>query len=585
MKKQYVFLTLAMAVVMVMSACSHSKKAAQHYPKVDVSAYFIYDNEPRYGVHIYALNYETALRKIKSGKFAPNDFSHFTFETVKKDYQVSHDQVAMGQYRFGNNIQNSQADAEKIVTLLFQHNKSYLTYVNGLKSEVLLKNPNNTHYKFTNKKGRAVGHVEKGFTIFQDTAIRKSFKALNVKDGATVYLGNTIKDQAPVLLEQQEENISKEYGQEVTYQIPIQSDQIVVRVSPNFVVDKTNLPYTKVVEPKLRTTIQDGEIVAVKNSPTLIDGHIQLTADQSGASAIEQKKLSKDLTTYATKLGSIDKLTFSNIDQSVRTLEIKGHVSGRVNYQLPVIIESDNGEMTPKTQNLDVYSAYSKQGLFIEDAKGYRITPQVESYGINFVTHDDSNNPVSGPSFLVGKIHKKKVYLLATSSKGQGQWVNTNLNVKQFMQAPHSQKALAFQSNRTTYTDGQTKTIPINDRIWAYDAKDQTKANKALYKLRGFSNQQQYFLWPVHKNTSVNQGKPIYFQVNDDSIAKAQETNYRVNGSIVDMAYGSEEYNAILITQKQTKPKKQISPVTLIIIFVGAVSLFYLVLIYYIIKK
>ncbi|HGC8430107.1 TPA: SpaA isopeptide-forming pilin-related protein [Streptococcus agalactiae] len=576
MSKKHIFICLFFMLFLV--GCQNNKKVKTD-KKVDITAYYYHNNTPQYSVQINAIHLQTALDKVRTGEFESKDFTHYTFDSIKRKYQVSGKKVLMdNNYRFGSGIKNTRQDAIAIVRLLLEKNKDYLIYMNGLEEPSVLYNPENKRYKFTNNKGKAIGNIPVGLTAFENSAETQEYVLKNIQKNETIYLGNTRVDNPRVTVNNKKrDTIGVEYGKRITYRIPIYSKQLTVRVSPNFVVDSTNYNYRLSQEPIIAEEGKEGRLYPIDSSIS-VDGD-KIILNSSGDET-EQKEL---LQNSLYKLHSIDKLDFDLTNADIKELEITGHVASKRDYNLSVAQEK-KGVIETKRSLISVDNQKQDQGIFVEDSKGYIKTPSLSSYGINFAMYDDNQNRLlQGSEYILGRLNAdKKVSLYQPN----GFWINTQKTIKSLNKEYLNQNAYHIRGNNIIGIDGYSNDIDLNPRLWAYNYKKQVKSNQSLFKLRGLSNKYKYFLIQTKSPKGYLQSnKPFYFTVNKDSVSKAQFGNYNINGYIMDMQYNKQEYNALANTPKGQKTKKTFKPMTLVILFAVALFIFYITAIRFVFKR
>ncbi|SUO89526.1 hypothetical protein [Streptococcus uberis] len=572
--------------LLLLTGCKVEKTDKESYPKTNISVYYYYNNEPRKGIHVEAFNYETAYRKIQSGKFRNIDFTHYTIDGVKKKYSVSNNKIILDNYQFGQGIKNNAKDAKAIIRILFENSMDYLNFMNGLKPEVTLSNPDNGRYKFSNNEGKLVGQVETGLTLLRDTTGTGSYKMTRIKNNDVIYVGNTRPLKKPITVnEKVVKEMTTDYGQTITYKIPITSEKISVRLSPNFVVDSSNLIYTSNWDPIVQKNVQNGELVTDEDNPIIVNGLVEYRSKKVKMDAKDAKFMAKDLSVMLSRLQSITRLDFNIKDSSEKELIIKGHISAKAPYNVPILLEKSDDQTEQMTKTIDVYSSQLNQGLYVSDSQSNIISPTIQSYGINFVTYDASTNkPKTAPAFLLGKVEKGKVYILEDEGN-QTVWKKTNFSMKKLLSNQKDSHYHQIEAGKYNYVDGQSRSMDLNYELWNFDEKEQNKEHHALIKVRGLAKNKKYFLLALETNKTVNGNQPYYFKVNQDSIAQASKSNYQINGYISDMTYGKEEYNAIPIVAKKGHVSKPINPLLFTLLVVGLVTLLYVTVTILLIKK
>lgn len=584
MKKYFVILV---CFLLILTGCKKTTET-NTYPKVNMSAYYHYNNKPIYGIHVQAFNYETAYRKIRTGKFKDGDFSHYTLDSVRKNYQVKDKMIELDEYKFGEGIKNTPSDARQIVRLLFENSLDYLTYMNGLKPEVFLKNPDNPRYKFSNNTGKLVGNLESGLTLLRDTTGTKEYKLVTIKKNSVVYLGNTRPPKQKIVLNGKTsiKNTSVDFGETITYKIPVTSKQLLLKLSPNFVIDSTNYDYKEIIKPELIKVAKNGDLVTQEDSLDVLNGEIKYKVRKMQLGKNDKEEFERILSTQLSNLYSIKQLQFEFNNNMPKELIIRGHVASKVTYDIPVILVKPDDSTESIVKSSEVYHSNITQGLYVMDSQGALLTPELESYGINFATYDvKSNKPTAKSVFLLGKIKNGKVLMLKTEGD-QVKWFNTRLSMRKFKESNIKEKAFGLLGNNYNYVDGNRKVLPINYNFWIYDVNTQSKENKPLYKIRGLSSSEKYFLLPKSKTSViVNNNKPFYFKVGEDSIKNAINNNYELNGFLPDHEYEKEEYNAIPISRKDNEFSNPINPLIRFGTIIMGIILFYIFTIFVIIKK
>ncbi|MGT2686091.1 hypothetical protein ACVRWT_01735 [Streptococcus porcinus] len=579
---------IVVTFLLLLTGCKKSSNSENTYKKVDITAYYHYNNQPMQGIHVAVFNYETAYRKIRSGKFNTSDFSHYTLDSVRKKYDVYDSKVNLGDYQFGQGIKHNDAEAKAIIKILFENSLDYLTFMNGLKKEVFLSNPENTRYKFSNQSGKLIGNVESGLSILRDTTGSKDYRLVRLANNSTVYLGNSRPNKKPILLngKQKLSGISADLGEEITYEIPITSRKMLIRLSPNFVIDSANHHYQEKIDPIITKKSDKGKLTDSKYSPTIVNGQISYRIGKENPDKNDLDIMDKEVTLALSKLYAIKSLNFNFEKNTKDKLIIKGHVSSRVNYKLPLILEKPNDQTSHMEKSFEVYNTKSSQGIFVLDENGGILTPQIRSYGINFVTNNQkTNKPISGIQFILGRIRKGKVEVLETN-KETTFWTNTHLNQIEFIKKISCFQPFLISGERFTYVDGNVRDIPINYDFWVFNKKEQKKDNEPLYKIRGLSDRYKYFIIPQqNEKREVNNKKPIYFKVNGNSISSARITNYEVNGFVSDFKYDDQEYNAIPVKNKGQKSVHHLNPIYKVVGLLVVVIISYIGVIIFFIKK
>ncbi|KXT79144.1 hypothetical protein [Streptococcus sp. DD13] len=579
MKKYVIGLLFLLSIVL--TGCRNDKNSSE---TVSITAYYLYNNNPVYSIEVNAYNYQNALEKVTTGEFEDRDFSHFTFDSVKVHHQVDGEKVTLSNHlSFGRGVVNTEQDARTIIRTLYEQDKNYLNYMNGLKASQSLQNPDNPRRKFSNRDGKLVGQLEKGLTIFENTAEVQAYTMADVEEGGVYYIGNTRPAEQAITINQAKpsESVSLDYGQEVTYSIPVTSSKMTIRVSPNFVVTEASETYQATIDPVLEKKGEGGKLVNVEGSPRLNAGRVLLDNSQEDTNSITatENRLSH--------LHSIQRLDFDLSNRTATTLTIKGYVSSSANYQIPTMETRSNGLDVLSETKLTVLNQNQGQGLYVADEQGSIVTPQVNSYGMNFVMVDGSDNTVvTGFKFALGRVENGTISLYQVSKDGKVSWQPTGRTLESLSDQPMTHAETLLEGNQITYVDGKTGSLALNPRIWGYNPQKQVKQNESIFKIRGLSDQYKYVLVPVKLAEGYSRHQSATeFTVSATSIQKAQFGNTEVNGAILDMKYGKEEYNQITLVKEGQSIHRPDNLVLRLLIVVGILLVGYLLVAYLMIKK
>lgn len=531
------------ACFLLLSILGFQKAEATDTHKYEVTAIFIQNNSIQKGVRIQSKNYDLAYRKLKQGKLTEKDFKAHQAVGLQDVYDVDNDKVTFREFQFGKGVVLTQEQTFLVIKDLYQKVPDFLNLLNktddGKKAEMHTFNaPGRTNWPGTDDEGKAVAVLEGGVNLFTNNS-NSSIKVLSIENKATVYVGNSIvlPNNEVSLPEENLNKLSKQYsasyGDKVTYTLAISGDKAKFKnlsftPSPNFVVDKVSVPYT---------------IENLTEFKEKLDKNSYLTED--------------DYDTLGNKVGFLSYKI--DISSDIQNIFVEGHVASQAER---LLYFDDNGDVIQ--ENISVKNTSLSQGICFsfdgEDGKNYLYTPQVYSYGINFVSYDASKNKLTMPSD----------YVLGRKSEDGTTEIYDGSSWKKA--ASKSGKCLTF--GKIVNMDGNVLDIPMTTRLFGYDKTQNQKENQSLLQLRGLSGNYTYYLYQIKPRKGFKTlKKAIKFEVNGDSVKKAQFSNYQINGLIPDNVYGQNEYNAIQELRINAKVNNTRGEILFPIIILSAVIL------------
>ena len=556
-------------------------KAEEKTEFLQLNAFYYHNNNPIYSIQIQATNYETAYEKIKNGNFEDEDFEHYSLDELRKRYKVDGNVVELTEsLSFGTGQSLTKDDADTVLTALYRDARGYLEYLNEFEKTVILHNPANARYSFTDEQGLSIGTVKKGKTIVSNSA-DKEFQLLELNQAEeTVYLGNTEVNSKSVTLDAHltSKKYSADIGESITYRINLENiNHLEIELSPHFVVESVNANY----EEKLNFTRESkGEAGSLKFSKS-VPSNTSLTDNGFIVTDRYTDETKKDLKNFISTLQSSRVLEVDLDSINEQYLEIKGHVSSSFSYQVEVILEDGSSE----TETYQVENQNIQQGIFVKADGKYLLTPEIYSYNINFVMIDGSlHKLLTGSKYILGRFnHKGNVSVLEMNEDNELIWSSLNLTSDNLENAESN---FAISGNQILYLDGYKTTIPLNKNIWAYDEEKQKESNSSLFKLRGLSNAYTYFI----KQVSAPKGYEIsnqveIFQLSTTSESQAQFSDYQVNGYILDFEYGNTEYNVLASIKVGQKATRLIDPMVFTLGFIISVIAIVSGVSYFVIKR
>lgn len=571
---------IGLFVMLVLCFLPTNTVNAKDSQKHQVKAYYFYNNNPIYSVQVVAKNYSLAQHKLMSGKFTKDDLEHFSFNNLKENYEVKNGVVKMEKgLTFGKNITLSKSKANRVIEALYLTNVEFLDYLNEFGPQVTLTNSDNPKYKFSDRDGLSVGNLEEGATIFVTSVNSRDIVLKDITKNETIYLGNT-RNNRQIQLDNNGQghtnHLSVDYGQQVTYRIPIKNaKQLHIDVSPNFVVESVNYPYTKEYHFAVSKKGENGRLTDT-TSLTIIDDMINY---KSSRYELEEDR-NKNITEGLSDLQSINRLNVDLSDKKSDDLVVTGHVASEVSYPLQIRLSNrDNNTKSVINKTYNVYNTSSKQGILVSENGVYSKSPMLYSYNINFAVFDASTNKLkTGVQYILGRVDKdKKLYLYSGTRDGKAIWTkqDSKFNATTLSE---TQNYPLFKGNYSYAIDGIKRSLELNKFVWEYNVKEQQKDNSALFKINGLSSDYSYKLYQVKvpKGYQLDY-KPVNFTVGKASQRQAQFPNYHINGQIMDMEYGSVEYNALPVVAKGKTKTMILNPYLLRIVAIlgvfGLVSL------------
>lgn len=579
-KKKMAFIALILGLFLPMPAA----QAKVQNQTSQVSAYYYYNNNPIYSIQIQATNYQIAFEKIQSGTFENNELDHYTVDDFKKLYEVNGKIIRLSDTLvFGEGVELTEEESKAVLEVLYRDNRPFLNVLNEFQMQVPLHIPENARYRFTSEEGLSIAELKQGWTIFQNSN-DNSFEVIKLDDKEeTVHLGNTLIDQGNITVDATEIDgyHTADIGESVTYKIPLESiSSLELEVSPNFIIDEINAPFTEEVHFVREKKGQDGTLVNIEPLPenVSLDGEIFKLSKRY----IETDE--QEFETALSKLQSIKKIKVDINSRSDEFITVTGHVVSTASYLID-IYQSDTEEEKRFTKNLVVENQNNRQGIYVIADGKYLLTPQVYSNNVNFVMTDgNSHQLLTGAEYILGRFDKSgQVYILNYNSEKQIIWEKSGLEKERLVEAESN---FTISGNQVIYLDGYKSVLPFNEKIWAYDESNQTKSNEALFKLRGLSSEYTYFLKQVKVPEGYATATDVQlFKVAKDSESKAQFGDYQVNGFILDLDYGKMEYNALQILKEGQNATLLPNPYWMALIFIVVTILVVAVIAYLVIRK
>lgn len=541
---------IGLLVVLVLCFLPMGTVRAKDSQKHHIEVYYFYNNNPIYSVQVVAKNYALAQEKLMSGTFTKDELGHFSFNNVKENYEVKNGVVKMDDgLTFGKQVTLSKSEANRVIEALYLTNVEFLDYLNEFGAQVTLTNPDNAKYKFSDKNGLSVGDLEEGLTLFVTSVNSRDIVLKEITKDETIFLGNTRNNrnvEVEYSGEKKNKNLSVDYGQSVTYRIPIKTaKQLQIDVSPNFVVESVNYPYQKEYYFGVAKEGKDGQLTG----STSLDIMDDVLGYKSSRYELEKDR-NQNISEAISDLQSIYRLTVDVSDKTSDDLLVTGRVASKVDYPLTVRLQNrDNETESVIHETYSVYNSSFKQGILVSENGVYSKSPWLRSYNINFAVFDASTNKLqAGVQYVLGRVDAaNKLYLYAGTQSGKAIWQEQE---ESFNAIKVSQKESypLFKGNYSYAIDGVKLPFELNKFVWEYNAKEQQKDNSALFKIKGLSSAYTYQLYPVKVPKGYQlANKPVTFSVGKTSQKKAQFSNYLINGQILDMAYGHLEYNALPI--------------------------------------
>ena len=264
-------------------------------------------------------------------------------------------------------------------------------------------------------------------------------------------------------------------------------------------------------------------------------------------------------------------------ERSQDYIQVTGHVSAKVKYQIDTQMSNEINDVSSDifSETYDVFNSSSHQGIFVNDGKKYYETPQLSSFSINFAMYDSHDNELTtGGEYILGKFDKQdRFYLYSGTNNGRPKWTKQDLdyNKKQIISQDHN---MILKGNNNYFIDGQEQAFELDHSVWDFDELAQKKVFESLFTINGLSSDYQYVLYQakVPDNYKMDT-QAINFKVGEDSKRKAQFSNYKINGDILDMKYDVNEYNAIAINPKNKKVNRVSNPYVMTLFGISIVIL------------
>ncbi|MEQ9809557.1 hypothetical protein [Streptococcus jiangjianxini] len=579
--KRYFFICLSFLFFLVVVGSSENVCADEN-TNYDIKVHYLYNNNPIYSVQVVAKNYDLVHKKLTTGKFTKSDFEHFSISKLKANYKVERQKVIINdKISFGKNISLTKEEAFFVIAELYKNNLDFLDYINDFGPQVTLRNPENKKYKFTNKKGLSIGEIQEGVTVFVSSVDPKDIIIKDINKDQDIYMGNTQKLPGITLISDYNtsstvDGLSVDYGQTVTYKIPIKHlDTIYLDISPNFVIESINYPYEQSYKINPVRKGEKGKLTG-GTSLNIIENIIDYKIGDEYRESERLSKIAKQLS----KLQSIYRLKVDLTGRSHDYVEVKGHVTAKVQYQMKTQISNDTSTDV-FSETYDVFNSKVKQGIFVNDGKNFYETPQLSSYNINFAMYDSHDNTLTtGGKYVLGKIDKyNNFYLYSGANSGKPKWKKQSVKFNEKINISEKE-GMVIKGNNNYYIDGQKQPFELDTSVWDFNEKTQKTIFKALFTLKGLSSSYKYVLYQVEVPDNYKlEIQPIIFKVSEESEKKAQFSNYQINGGILDMKYNENEYNALSLNPKNKKVNRIPNPYvmtvlgTLIIVLIASTIL------------
>ncbi|MBO4107599.1 hypothetical protein [Streptococcus suis] len=579
-KKKMAFIALILGLFLLMP----TTQAKEQNQTSQVSAYYYYNNNPIYSIQIQATNYQVAFEKIRSGTFENNELDHYTVDDFKKLYEVKGKTIRLSDTLvFGEGVELTEEESKAVLEVLYRDNRPFLNVLNEFQMQVPLHIPENARYRFTSEEGLSIAELKQGWTIFQNSN-DNSFEVIKLDDKEeTVYLGNTLIDQGTITVDATKIDgyHTADIGESVTYKIPLESiSSLELEVSPNFIIDEINAPFTEEVHFVREKKGQDGTLVNIEPLPA----NVSLDGEIFKLSKPYSETDEQEFETALSKLQAIKKIKVDVNSRSDEFITVTGHVVSTASYLID-IYQSDTEEEKRFTKNLVVENQNIRQGIYVIADGKYLLTPQVYSNNVNFVMTDgNSHELLTGAEYILGRFDKSgQVSILNYNSEKELSWEKSELEKGRLIEAESN---FTISGNQIIYLDGYKSALPFNEKIWAYDESNQTKSNEALFKLRGLSGEYTYFLKQVNGPEGYAEATDVQiFKATKDSESKAQFGDYQVNGFILDLDYGKTEYNALQILKEGQNATLLPNPYWMALIFIVVTILVVADIAYLVIRK
>ncbi len=526
--------------------------AEKDLQKVEVT--FTSKGVPVFNTQFTIKNLQNAYNKIKSGNITSDNVNSSAWQETEQQRGV----IVADTFGIGPGVQHTSEEAESILRKMLNSGADDL--VNELnensKSTSVFHYPNNVVRRYTDNDGKAVATTEVGLNgIFDNDG--NLIQLLRVKHDSSNKFSVDINSSTD-LFEGKITNLSNnmkantnsytvEFGQELTYQLTIdkslltQDLPLAINPQTNLVIDNVSIPFTKV--PAYGDTISLQSLGITADSS--INSNASLTVLKS---QIQSKFYNNILWGYA--------VTVPKSDTSV-TLTIKAHLAPEVKLNSQLQGATTDGSLIPM-EFLVGDSDLSAQTNFFMNIVATTNTgsldysmPTVRTSGINFASVDASGKKLERKqSYILGyeKNSQKFVY-------GDNKWnpVNSldNLDLSTVQ---------TFSGGNQYYLGGSASAIPLNTKLFSFNAEENRKINESLIKFLGLGQGKNYFLYPVD---SQDKGKKdlsftVYNKdslrsngqrVTHTSIGEAHYEYYAINGLIPDYQAGSVEYNVTILDQ------------------------------------
>lgn len=550
MKKRIrIFLLLLCLGTLFFQKNVHANQERQY----SVQITFTSKGNPVYNSKFYIMNLQRAYDKIKNGTITSHDVNSAAWQAVEQQRGV----FVKDTFGIDFGVRHSSEKAESIIRNMYESGGGDLVNeLNEQTSFYSLHFPDNLSRRYTNNKGEAEATTEAGLNgVFDKNG--NLIQLIRVENGEvndfTIDVNSTTDlfdgkiTNLPKIAKANNNSYTVEFGQEVTYHLTIdkslltQDLPLAINPQTNLVIDDISVPFTKVPA--------YGDTISLQSLGITTDSSISPNASLAVLKSKIQSKFYKNiLWGYA--------VTVPQSDKNV-TLTIKAHLAPEVklNSQLQGI--TTDGSLTPMEFVVGDSDLSSQTNFFMNivattntGSLDYSM-PTVRTSGINFASVNDSGTKLERKqSYILGyeKDNQKYIY-------GDNKWSpvssldNVDLSTVQ-----------TFSGGNQYYLGGSASAIPLNTKLFSFNAVENRKINESLIKFLGLGQGKKYFLYPV--NDQKAEGKELPFtvynrdslrsngqRVTHTSIGEAQYEDYDINGLIPDYQAGSVEYNVTVSNQ------------------------------------
>lgn len=518
---------------------------------------------PVVGATFRAENFQTVYEKIVTGNFTEQDTEKALFINLGTQYEVKDGVVTISnQLSFGKGVKNSSTNAQRIVSILFNNQHvSFLQVMNGdsLNSPLVFKfhTPGIAGRLYTDNNGQAEATVNTGLTAILDNT-NQLIKLVNITKNTTNVSVDTINQDSDIKVEAL--NISKktqtdngysivEYGQDLKYRLTIKKEFLTapivlhIQPNPNVVIDHISQPYTE-----------------VSNVPNTLD------AAEFGAGLGKTISIGEIVNNIIENFQE-NYITSYNVEIPKSTedfhLEIESHLASNISLKrqitnipktaTPETVSIDFSDIIPLSTQSDADKAINgnigveKDIKFIaentEDGENISYqTSGIRTSGINFaMIKNQGDSLASGVTYALGKEVKNQKYLYSQSG-----WNKVTGSLSSLKESDYT----PLKGGQIEVLDSKNSIeIPLNTNIWNFNASNQKNINKSLLEIRGLAKGTKYFLYQLTtpKNQEKN-NKLNYFEINSNSIERATNQAFTINGKIPNYSAGIQEYNALPVT-------------------------------------